>query len=86
MRYAGTVGSDCYFHEGVAWVQILVGIPCFLLSLVGVVLLIFSVPAPTVSRTITRLVIAVAVPVVYVLPFAVADVGRHLEAMVCGAR
>lgn len=88
MRYVATsgFGSSCYFHEGVAWVVLFVGFPCFVLSLVGVVLLFSSLPAPTVSRTMTRLVIAVLVSAVCVLPFAVADANRLMEAMVCYAR
>jgi hypothetical protein len=88
MRYVATsgFGRDCYLHEGVAWTLMLVGFPCFVMSLVGVGLLIFSLPAPTVSRTIIRLVLVVTVPAVYVLPFAVADIALNLEAMVCGAR
>lgn len=87
IRYIATsgFGSVCNLHEGVAWAELLVGFPCFVLSLVGTGLLIFSLPAPTVLRTITRLAIAVSVPAAYVLPFAVADEGHILQVMVCGA-
>lgn len=88
MRYVASLGfgRECYLHEGVAWVAIVVGFPCFVLSLVGVVVLMRKLEGVSVSRRTMRLGIAVVVPAAYVLPFAVGDNGHLLQAMVCGAR